>query len=87
MRVGLEMAGRRAAREHYPVLATDVGGDRGMQVGEITSGTFSPTLQKPIAMAYVERQHAEIGNDLTVDVRGTREAARVVKMPFYNRNK
>jgi aminomethyltransferase len=79
VRVGLELTGRRAAREHYPVLAA------GKPVGEISSGTFSPTLQKPIAMAYVPPQFAEIGTELTVDIRGTAEPARVVKLPFYTR--
>lgn len=78
-RVGLEMTGRRAAREHYAVFAGDE------SVGEITSGTFSPTLRKPIAMAYVRPEHAEVGGELTVDIRGRREAARVVKLPFYVR--
>lgn len=78
-RVGLELAGRRAAREHYPVLA---GGEK---IGEITSGTFSPTLQKPIAMAYVAPAHAEVGTELQVDIRGTQESARVVPLPFYKR--
>jgi glycine cleavage system T protein (aminomethyltransferase) len=79
VRVGLELAGRRAAREHYPVLAA------GKPVGEISSGTFSPTLQKPIAMTYVPPQFAEIGTELTVDIRGASEPAHVVKLPFYSR--
>ena len=79
MRVGLELAGRRVPREHYPVLAD------GKPIGEVTSGTFSPTLQKPIAMAYVPPQYAEVGTELAVDIRGTREPARVVKLPFYKR--
>jgi aminomethyltransferase len=79
VRVGLELSGRRAAREHYAVLGN------GKPVGEITSGTFSPTLQKPIAMAYIPPQFAEIGTELAVDIRGTTEPAKVVKLPFYSR--
>jgi aminomethyltransferase len=79
VRVGLELSGKRAAREHYAVLAN------GQKIGEVTSGTFSPTLQKPIAMAYVPRQHAEVGTELAVDIRGTAEGTRVVKLPFYTR--
>jgi aminomethyltransferase len=81
VRVGLELAGRRAAREHYPVLAA------GTTVGAITSGTFSPTFQKPIAMAYVRPEHAAVGTQLSVDIRGTAEAATVVPLPFYTRAK
>jgi aminomethyltransferase len=96
VRVGLEMAGRRVPREHYPVLASgrreppdglaEPSGSlrTPLAVGEITSGTFSPTLQKPIAMAYVQ-QFAAVGTELAVDIRGTSEPARVVKLPFYSR--
>ena len=80
-RVGLELAGRRIAREHYPVVAG------GQCVGEVTSGTFSPTLQKSIAMAYVPPQFAEPGTELAIDIRGSAEACRVVKLPFYTRPK
>jgi len=79
VRVGLELAGRRAAREHYSVMST------GRPIGEVTSGTFSPTLEKPIAMAYVPPQFAEPGTELAVDIRGSAEPARVVKLPFYTR--
>lgn len=79
VRVGLELSGRRVPREHYSVL-------RGTEpVGVVTSGTFSPTLEKPIAMAYVRPEAAELGSELTVDVRGKPEAARVVPLPFYTR--
>jgi aminomethyltransferase len=79
VRVGLELAGKRAAREHYTVLAAN------KPIGEITSGTFSPTLQKPIAMAYVPPEYAALGTELSVDIRGSLEPARVVKLPFYTR--
>lgn len=79
-RVGLVLNGRRAAREHYPVFD----GDR--QVGEVTSGTFSPTLNYPIAMAYVASDVADEGRALAVDIRGRREEARVVELPFYVRS-
>lgn len=80
-RVGLEVEGRRAAREHYGVFS-----DEG-QVGEVTSGAFTPTLQKAIAMAYVRPELAKPGTELEVDIRGRRQPARVVKMPFYIRKK
>jgi aminomethyltransferase len=79
VRVGLELAGRRAPREHYAVLAD------GQPVGEVTSGTFSPTLQRPIGMAYVRPEVAKVGTELAVDIRGTSERARVAKLPFYSR--
>jgi aminomethyltransferase len=81
VRIGLELTGRRVPREHYTVLAAST------TVGEVTSGTFSPTFNKPIAMAYVDREHATVGGELTIDIRGAAESARVVKLPFYRRPK
>lgn len=80
VRIGLELSGRRVPREHYPVLSA------GQSVGQITSGTFSPTLQKPIAMAYVRPSAALGDGNLAVDIRGTAEPARVVPLPFYRRS-
>jgi aminomethyltransferase len=78
-RVGLELAGRRAAREGSAVLRD------GHTIGRVTSGTVTPTLNKAIAVAYVEPAHAATGTACTVDVRGKSEAARVVALPFYRR--
>ncbi len=77
--VGLELEGRRIARQYYPVYA----GER--KVGEITSGTLSPTLGKSIAMALVAAESSAEGTSLEVDLGKTRNAARVVKLPFYKR--
>lgn len=76
VRVGLSLDGRQAAREGAEVYAG------GQKVGVLTSGGFSPTLQRPIAMAYVDRAHAAIGTALEVDVRGKRLLATVTPMPF-----
>lgn len=78
-RVGLKLEGRRIAREGAPVLWGD------QVVGEVTSGTFSPTLEESIAMAYVDRSRAESGNSLSVDIRGKTVPARIVDLPFYRR--
>lgn len=78
-RIGLELSGRRVPRENYPVLLD------GHQVGTVTSGTFSPTLQKPIAMAYVRPAASPIGSELQIDIRGSYEPAKVVALPFYSR--
>jgi glycine cleavage system T protein (aminomethyltransferase) len=74
---GLRMKDRLIPRAHYPVL---VGGD---QVGETTSGTFSPTLRVGIAMAYLSpRDRFAAGEEVEVDVRGRRGTAEVVRPPF-----
>ncbi len=74
--VGLDSTDRLIPRHGMAVLA----GER--PVGEVTSGTFSPTLRHGIALAYVEREHAEPGTELQLDVRGRRGGARVVRPPF-----
>ena len=56
-------------------------------VGEVTSGTFSPTFERPIAMAYVQPTAQAVGTRLAVDIRGTQHAAVVVPLPFYERGK
>lgn len=78
-RIGLMLAGRRIAREGTQVLAGQVA------IGEVTSGTFSPTLEKSIAMAYVARAAAVVGANVEVNVRGQCERATIVELPFYRR--
>ena len=81
VRVGLELEGKRIAREGADVLAGD------KVIGQVSSGTFAPTLEKAVAMAYVAPSHAAIGTQCTVDVRGKSASARVVPLPFYRRPK
>ncbi|MDZ4818057.1 MAG: glycine cleavage system aminomethyltransferase GcvT [Planctomycetota bacterium] len=86
VRVGLELTGKRVPREHYSILAGKaVAGDAA--IGEITSGTFSPTLDRPIAMGYVAQEFSAVGTELQIDIRGGLTAARVVRLPFYSRKK
>lgn len=75
--VGLEMEGRYIARHGYPVVVD------GVSVGEVTSGTLSPTLGKAIALAYVPATSSKIGQTLEVEIRGKLHPAKVVKKPFY----
>ncbi|WP_327114325.1 glycine cleavage system aminomethyltransferase GcvT [Streptomyces sp. NBC_01341] len=78
--VGLIAEGRRVPRAGFSVVA---GGE---VVGEVTSGAPSPTLGKPIAMAYVDAAYAEPGTEgVGVDIRGTHEPYEVVALPFYKR--
>ena len=75
-RVGLKLEGRQAAREGAAVFAGNE------QVGVLTSGGFSPTLNHPIAMAYVAAAHIAPGTALEIKLRGKRLPAVVVPMPF-----
>jgi aminomethyltransferase len=81
VRVGLEVAGKRAAREGCAIAAG------GSPVGTVTSGSLCPWLDKSLAMGYVDPQFAPPGTALSVDVRGTPLAAAVVPLPFYRRAK
>jgi aminomethyltransferase len=86
--VGLAGSGRRAARAGYGVYPSGItdSGDA-EPIGEITSGALSPTLEHPIALAYVAPGLSEPGTGLEVDVRGTRLPFTVVALPFYRRKK
>ena len=78
-RIGLELEGRKAAREGCTVLAN------GKAVGMVSSGSFAPTHEKSIAMAYVQPEHTAPGASVVVDIRGAEAPAKVVALPFYKR--
>jgi aminomethyltransferase len=77
LRVGFDVDGRQPVREGALVLDGE-----GNEVGRITSGGFSPSLQRPIAMGYVAAPLAEIGTALKLEQRGKLFDARVAAMPF-----
>lgn len=81
VRIGLTLEGKRAAREGSSVLAGST------VIGTVTSGSYTPWLDRSIAMAYVQPDQAAIGSALTVDVRGTAIPATVTALPFYKRAK
>jgi aminomethyltransferase len=76
-RVGFDVEGRQPVREGALVLDGE-----GNEVGKITSGGFSPSLQRPIAMGYVAAALAEPGTELKLEQRGKLFEARVATMPF-----
>ena len=76
-RVGFDLDGRQPVREGALVLDGE-----GNEVGKITSGGFSPSLQRPIAMGYVATHLAEMGTPLKLEQRGKLFDARVAAMPF-----
>ena len=77
--VGLEIIDRGIAREHYGIFKD------GQQIGEVTSGTPSPTLEKNIAMGYVPFAMREPGTEVEIEVRNKFIKAKVVKLPFYKK--
>ena len=78
--VGLKLAGRGIARHGYPVI------HESKTIGKVTSGTWSPTLKEPIALAYVPSKLAKIGTKLEVEIRNQNFPATVVRKPFYRRS-
>lgn len=90
--VGLQMDGRHIARHGYPVKALSTLSETPSEVsanstGEVTSGSISPTLGYPIALAYVPTALSQIGQHLWVEIRGKDYPAQVVKRPFYRRTR
>ncbi len=76
---GLTLEGKRTAR---PGMTVQAGGAR---IGVVTSACFSPTLARPIALAYLDATHAEPGGSVRVDLGSAPASARVVELPFYKR--
>lgn len=77
--VQLEMQDRSIPRPHYPIVSV------GRQVGEITSGTFSPTFNRGVALGYVERGVSKVGSNVEIMIRDTLHPARIVRKPLYKR--
>lgn len=78
--VGFEMIDRGIPRQHYPILD-----ENGKQIGEVTSGTQSPSLNIGIGMGYVQSDLAKIGNEVFISIRDKSLKAKIVKMPFVKK--
>jgi aminomethyltransferase len=79
--VGMEVTGRGIARHGYKVFHEK------REIGIVTSGTFSPTLNKAIGMAFVDVAFSAPDTQITVAIRDTMTEAKIVKLPFYKREK
>ncbi|MFL6276326.1 MAG: glycine cleavage system aminomethyltransferase GcvT [Blastocatellia bacterium] len=79
--VGFEMLDRAPARDGYPAVIS------GQQVGTVASGSHAPFLKKNIGMLYLPIEHAGIGTEFSVVIRGREVPARVVETPFYKRER
>jgi aminomethyltransferase len=77
--VGLEMIEPGIARGGYPLFKNAA------EIGRVTSGTRSPSLNKSIALAYVGAAHAGLDEVVDVEVRGRKIPAKIVSLPFYRR--
>ncbi|MBT2687068.1 glycine cleavage system aminomethyltransferase GcvT [Bacillus sp. ISL-47] len=78
---GIEMIDRGIPRHGYPVY-------KGEEIiGEVTTGTQSPTLKKNIGLALIKKEHTELGTEVEVEIRGKRLKAKIASTPFYKREK
>jgi aminomethyltransferase len=79
--VGIEMIDRGIPRHGYPVYKGDE------LIGEVTTGTQSPSLKKNIGLVLIKNEHTGLDSEIEVEIRGKRLKARVVPTPFYKREK
>ena len=75
--VGFEMSGHSIPRHHYKIFKDN------KEIGYVTSGTFSPSINKSIGLGYIKTPFSKVGTEIEIDSRGRMERAIVVKMPFY----
>ncbi|MDR9374784.1 MAG: glycine cleavage system aminomethyltransferase GcvT [Schleiferiaceae bacterium] len=78
--VGFELTERGIPRQGYRLLNAE-----GQPIGEVTSGTQSPTLNKPIGLGYAQKGYTKPGTDIFVEIRQKQVPAQIVKLPFYKR--
>jgi aminomethyltransferase len=78
---GFEMIDKGIPRQHYEICD-----ESGKVIGEVTSGTMSPSLKVPIGMGYVESAHASFDHEIYIKIRDKLLKARIVKIPFYKNN-
>lgn len=77
--VGIEVLERGIPRPHYPIYA------EGVKIGEVTTGTQSPTLKRNLGLALIDSKYAALGTPLEIEIRGKKLKAEVVKTPFHKR--
>ena len=76
--VCIKMQERAIPRSGYPIYV------KGLHVGNVTSGTISPSLSCGIAIGYVNIEHSNLETALHIDIRGKRRSGLIVKPPFYS---
>ena len=81
IRVGILPEGRIIAREGTKIFSME-----DQEIGAITSGTFGPSVNAPVAMGYIQLDHSGIGNKIKIEVRGKKYAAKISELPFYKKS-
>ena len=81
LRVGVKPEGKIIAREGVKIFSED-----NKEIGSITSGTFGPSVNRPIAMGYVKLNFSKLGTKVLLEVRGKKHKAVISELPFYKKN-
>ena len=81
IRVGIKPSGRIIAREGTKIFSPS-----GEEIGIVTSGTFGPSVNAPVAMGYILSKFSEINNKILLEVRGKKHDGVVSKLPFYKKS-
>ncbi|HIB35660.1 MAG TPA: glycine cleavage system aminomethyltransferase GcvT [Dehalococcoidia bacterium] len=79
--IGFEIQGRKIARSHNIIKD-----DNNNIIGEVTSGTYSPTLNKSIGLGYISNKSLDINSEITIEIRSKNILAKIIKIPFYKRS-
>ena len=79
--MGIKPEGKVIARENTKIFST-----ADNEIGLVTSGTFGPSVNAPVAMGYVKSNFAEIGTSIKLEVRGKKYQRKVSELPFYKKN-
>jgi aminomethyltransferase len=80
-RVGILPEGRIIARENTKIFS-----ESGEEIGLITSGTFGPSVNAPVAMGYINSKFSEIGTKIQLEVRGKKHGGKVSELPFFKKS-
>ena len=81
IRVGIKPEGKVIARENTKIFSSD---DK--EIGLVTSGTFGPSVNAPVAMGYIQSKFAEIGTSIKLEIRGKKYIGKVSELPFYRKS-
>ena len=81
IRVGIKPEGKVIARENTKIFSSN-----GEEIGFVTSGTFGPSVNGPVAMGYVKSNFSKIGTLIHLEVRGKKHAGKVSELPFYKKS-
>ena len=81
IRVGIKPDGKVIARENTKIFSSD-----NKEIGYVTSGSFGPSVNTPVAMGYVKSKHAEVGTPVFLEVRGKKYGGKISQLPFYKKS-